>query len=185
MSKTSRQPQPKDLPEGTLAYKLSKQEADRNRAKFKRRAKVVGAVAAAATLVGLGAHKINEMDKAHKQDVAEEAAEKAIAERRVTSIDTNTNIYLRDGVTVRTEPKIVRATGEDRGNELLKVGKGKVLVISNPVNLQNEYGEGFIAFTLDDGRTGYVAEEVLDQEDPEGNRYAIVAPENSQHSPKT
>lgn len=179
MSNTSKQSRQnsKKYPEGTLAHTLSKQEAARHRKKVARRAKIVGAIAAGATILGYGAYKIDQMDDANKQEVAEQAAEKAIKEKRITGVDVNTNVFLREGVAVRTEPKIVRRTEEDRGNELFVVEEGKVLVISNPVNVNNDNGEGFMAFTLEDGRVGYVSNEVIGQSNADGERFAIVAPD--------
>ena len=179
MSKTSRQLRPKDLPEGSLAQNLSKQEAARHRRQLARRAKVIGTVAAAATLVGLGVHKLDQMDKAHKQDVAEEAAKDAIGEKRIAGVEAGTTIYLRGGVAVRTEPKIIRGTEEDRGNELLKVDNDELLVVSKPVVVENDSGKQFIALTLEDGRLGYVATEVFGQENSDGENFAIVERDES------
>ena len=183
MAKKSKQLRPKDLPKGSLAHKLSVEEAGRRNANTAGKIKVAGALALAGTLVGLGMHQLDKMDKAHKQNVAEEAAKESMSEGRMKSVDVNTNVYLREGVTVRTEPKIIRGREEDRGNQLFSVGQDRVLVVSNPVQVENEDGEGFMMFTLDDGRTGYVANEIIGQEDPEGNRYAIVAPEQQPKLP--
>lgn len=179
MSKTSRhsRPNPKNYSEGTPARMPDRKEQQERRRATVSRARKFGATLAAISGVWLVGHQISEMDNAHKQDVAEESAEKAVNAGNVLGVDVNTNVYLREGVAVRTEPKIIRRTEEDRGNELTTVGKGEVLVISNPVNIENEDGDSFMAFTLNDGRTGYVSKDVIGQENPDGERYVIIAPE--------
>lgn len=179
MSKTSRHTNPKNYPEGTLARTLSKQEQRNRRETVAGRARKIGAGVAVAAGVLFVGHQVSEMDKAHKQDVAEEAAKDAIGEKRIAGVEAGTTIYLRGGVAVRTEPKIIRGTEEDRGNELLKVDNDELLVVSKPVVVENDGGKQFIALTLEDGRLGYVATEVFGQENSDGESFAIVERDES------
>lgn len=174
----------KGYPKGSMAESLRRQQIAETRAKSARR--VRGALAAV-TLAATGAFVadgVMDMDRNHKQSVAVEAAKEAMQTGRVSGVDVNTNVYLRAGVIVRTAPKIIRSREEERGNELHKVGEDEVLVVSNPIQIQNEDGESYMMFTLSDGRTGYVSNEVIGQEDSDGNRFAIVAPEQQPQLPE-
>lgn len=184
MSKNQTRQNQKGYPKGSMAETLRRQQIAERRAKSARR--VRGALAAV-TLAATGAFiadGVMEMDQNHKQSVAVEAAREAINSGRANQVDANTNVYLREGVVVRTEPKVIdgHAAGE-RGNELMSVGK-EVLVISNPVSLENEEGSKFFMFTLEDGRVGYVSKEVLGQEDEDGDRYGFVAPQQKPELPE-
>lgn len=133
----------------------------------------IAAVTLAGTAVLMGVNEVNDQRSSHSRAVGVEALQ-----GRMESGEANVKpgiLVVNSGARVRNTPELLKSDHEHSANVIDKVGSGKRLVITNPVEVKADDGGTSYAFTYDrDGekQAAFVSADLLSQENSSGERYA-------------